>query len=257
VNRCGDQFGAIRRFPGAHGSCHLIRIANASADGSFGPYVHLRPIGLICHQLRSYHRQREPESAGRQSSLVVVPWPPEQGSPLPFAIDQTRLRRGGYFKIRNQGSCRRPIDAGRIPKSNAQTTLRRPRSKAVNGGQKVCPSGLPLSSLLGPSRSAISPTWLQVVVTNMHRLCATHKISLTLSRRQGAGNRGHAHGRPVVPAVSPPSLPTLRTPDGDAAIEPAPLAHGAASTDLEDITHSCVKSGMTLTRTMRSLSRAA
>jgi hypothetical protein len=40
-------------------------------------------------------------------------------------------------------------------------------------------------------------------------------------------------------------------------IEPAPLAYGAASSDLEDITYGCALCGTTLTRTMRSQRRAA
>ena len=41
-------------------------------------------------------------------------------------------------------------------------------------------------------------------------------------------------------------------------IEPAPpLAYGAASGDLEDITHGCAQCGTTLTRTMCSHRRAA
>jgi hypothetical protein len=40
-------------------------------------------------------------------------------------------------------------------------------------------------------------------------------------------------------------------------IEPASLAYGAASSDLEDITHGCAQCGTTLTRTMRSHLRAA
>jgi hypothetical protein len=42
-----------------------------------------------------------------------------------------------------------------------------------------------------------------------------------------------------------------------ASVEPARLGSGAASNDLEDITHSCVHCGTTLIRTMRSLSVAA
>jgi hypothetical protein len=41
------------------------------------------------------------------------------------------------------------------------------------------------------------------------------------------------------------------------AVEPAPLAYGTVSSDLEDITHSCAHCGTTLTRTMRSHRRAA
>jgi DNA-directed RNA polymerase subunit RPC12/RpoP len=41
------------------------------------------------------------------------------------------------------------------------------------------------------------------------------------------------------------------------AVDPAPLANGVASNDLEDVTHGCVQCGTTLTRTMRSTSRAA
>jgi hypothetical protein len=40
-------------------------------------------------------------------------------------------------------------------------------------------------------------------------------------------------------------------------IEPAPLAHGTASSDFEDITHGYGQCGTTLTRTMRSRRRAA
>jgi predicted RNA-binding Zn-ribbon protein involved in translation (DUF1610 family) len=40
------------------------------------------------------------------------------------------------------------------------------------------------------------------------------------------------------------------------AVDPAPLANGVASNDLEDVTHGCVQCGTTLTRTMRSTSRA-
>jgi hypothetical protein len=42
-----------------------------------------------------------------------------------------------------------------------------------------------------------------------------------------------------------------------ACVEPARLASGAASNDLEDIIHSCVQCGATLIRTMRSPSAAA
>jgi hypothetical protein len=42
-----------------------------------------------------------------------------------------------------------------------------------------------------------------------------------------------------------------------ATIEPARLANGAASNDLQDITHSCAECGTTLTRTMRSHRLAA
>jgi hypothetical protein len=42
-----------------------------------------------------------------------------------------------------------------------------------------------------------------------------------------------------------------------ASVEPARLAGGAASNDLEDITHSCVQCGSTLIRTMPSPSAAA
>jgi hypothetical protein len=42
-----------------------------------------------------------------------------------------------------------------------------------------------------------------------------------------------------------------------AAVEPARLANGAASNDLEDITHGCVQCGTRLTRTVRSLAGAA
>jgi hypothetical protein len=42
-----------------------------------------------------------------------------------------------------------------------------------------------------------------------------------------------------------------------ASVEPARLAGGAASNDLEDITHSCVKCGTTLIRTTPSPSAAA
>jgi hypothetical protein len=41
------------------------------------------------------------------------------------------------------------------------------------------------------------------------------------------------------------------------AVDPAPLAGGSAFNDLEDVTHGCVQCGTTLTRTMRSFSRAA
>jgi DNA-directed RNA polymerase subunit RPC12/RpoP len=41
------------------------------------------------------------------------------------------------------------------------------------------------------------------------------------------------------------------------AVDPAPLANGVASNDLEDVTHGCVQCGTTLTRTMQSTSRAA
>jgi hypothetical protein len=41
------------------------------------------------------------------------------------------------------------------------------------------------------------------------------------------------------------------------SIEPSRLSSGAASNDLEDITHSCVQCGTTLIRTMRSPSAAA
>jgi hypothetical protein len=40
-------------------------------------------------------------------------------------------------------------------------------------------------------------------------------------------------------------------------IEPTPLAYGAASGDLEDITHSCAQCGTTLIRTIRSHRHAA
>jgi hypothetical protein len=40
-------------------------------------------------------------------------------------------------------------------------------------------------------------------------------------------------------------------------IEPAPLAYGAASRNLEDITHGCAQCGTTLTRTVHSLAGAA
>jgi hypothetical protein len=42
-----------------------------------------------------------------------------------------------------------------------------------------------------------------------------------------------------------------------AAIQPARLANGAASNDLEDITHRCAQCGTMLIRTMRSPSAAA
>jgi hypothetical protein len=42
-----------------------------------------------------------------------------------------------------------------------------------------------------------------------------------------------------------------------AAIQPARLANGAASNDLEDIIHRCEQCGGTLIRTMRSPSSAA
>jgi hypothetical protein len=41
------------------------------------------------------------------------------------------------------------------------------------------------------------------------------------------------------------------------AVDPAPLANGVASNDLEDVTHGCVQCGTTLTRTIRSTARAA
>jgi hypothetical protein len=37
------------------------------------------------------------------------------------------------------------------------------------------------------------------------------------------------------------------------AVAPARLANGAESNDLEDVTHSCVHCGTTLTRTVRPL----
>jgi predicted RNA-binding Zn-ribbon protein involved in translation (DUF1610 family) len=42
-----------------------------------------------------------------------------------------------------------------------------------------------------------------------------------------------------------------------AAVEPARLADGAASNDLDDVNHGCVQCGTTLTRTVRSLAGAA
>jgi hypothetical protein len=41
------------------------------------------------------------------------------------------------------------------------------------------------------------------------------------------------------------------------AIAPARYPNGAASNDLEDITHTCVQCGATLTRTRRPFSRDA
>jgi hypothetical protein len=64
--------------------------------------------------------------------------------------------------------------------------------------------------------------------------------------------------------VSPSGLPSFMLPCTQcghkmmfAASQPAKLANGAASNDLEDITHSCVQCGTTLIRTMRSPSAAA
>jgi hypothetical protein len=42
-----------------------------------------------------------------------------------------------------------------------------------------------------------------------------------------------------------------------AVVEPALLANGATSNDLQDITHRCVQCGTTLIRRIRSLSGAA
>jgi predicted nucleic acid-binding Zn-ribbon protein len=41
------------------------------------------------------------------------------------------------------------------------------------------------------------------------------------------------------------------------AVGPVQLANGAASNDLEDVTHGCVQCGTRLTRTVRSLADAA
>jgi hypothetical protein len=64
--------------------------------------------------------------------------------------------------------------------------------------------------------------------------------------------------------VPPSGLPSFMLPCTQcghrmmfASIEPARLASGAASNDLEDITHSCVRCGTALIRTMRSPSAAA
>jgi DNA-directed RNA polymerase subunit RPC12/RpoP len=64
--------------------------------------------------------------------------------------------------------------------------------------------------------------------------------------------------------VGPSYLPSLLLPCPHCGhrmvitvIEPAPRAYDAASSDLEDVTHSCLQCGTKLTRTMRSLFRAA
>jgi hypothetical protein len=64
--------------------------------------------------------------------------------------------------------------------------------------------------------------------------------------------------------VPPSSLPSFMFPCARcghgmifACIQPARLAGGAASNDLEDITHRCEECGTTLTRTMRSPSAVA
>jgi hypothetical protein len=64
--------------------------------------------------------------------------------------------------------------------------------------------------------------------------------------------------------VPPSRLPTFMLPCAYcghrlvfAAIEPARLANGAASNDLQDITHSCAECGTINTRTMRSHRLAA
>jgi hypothetical protein len=64
--------------------------------------------------------------------------------------------------------------------------------------------------------------------------------------------------------VSPSRLPSLLIPCPHcvhrmviATIEPALLAHGTASNDLEDVTHRCMQCGTTIIRTIRSLSGIA
>jgi predicted RNA-binding Zn-ribbon protein involved in translation (DUF1610 family) len=64
--------------------------------------------------------------------------------------------------------------------------------------------------------------------------------------------------------VLPSGLPSLMLPCTQCghrmvlvSVEPARLGNGAASNDLEDVTHSCVQCGTTLIRTMRSPSAAA
>ena len=64
--------------------------------------------------------------------------------------------------------------------------------------------------------------------------------------------------------VSPSRLPTLLVPCPlcvhrmvITAVEPALLADGAASHDLEDVTHRCVQCGTTIIRTIPSLSSVA
>jgi DNA-directed RNA polymerase subunit RPC12/RpoP len=64
--------------------------------------------------------------------------------------------------------------------------------------------------------------------------------------------------------VAPSRLPSLLVPCPHcvhrmviAAVEPALLANGATSNDLQDITHRCVQCGTTLIRRIRSLSGAA
>jgi hypothetical protein len=68
------------------------------------------------------------------------------------------------------------------------------------------------------------------------------------------------HARTVPPSGLPSFMLTC-TQSGHrmmfASIEPARLASGAASNDLENITHSCVQCGTALIRTMRSPSAAA
>jgi hypothetical protein len=64
--------------------------------------------------------------------------------------------------------------------------------------------------------------------------------------------------------VAPSYLPSLLIPCPHcihrmviSAVEPAQLADGGASGDLQDVTHSCEQCGTTLTRMIRRLSDAA
>jgi hypothetical protein len=86
----------------------------------------------------------------------------------------------------------------------------------------------------------------------MHRICATHKYTLTISQI--------GHGMPVGAGgleaamhcydVAPSRLPSLLVPCPHCghrmvitAVEPAFFANGATANDLQNVTHSCEQCG--------------
>jgi hypothetical protein len=101
----------------------------------------------------------------------------------------------------------------------------------------------------------------------IHRDIEIETAIITLGREPGGGLVvlpdlfTVAHRAPIILAAARNNAPAICTQCTHrmvfASVDPARLASGAASNDLEDITHRCVQCGTRLIRTTRSPSAAA